>query len=176
MRASPGEVLHFSEDPSIERFAPHVARTARGPAAYVWAVDAARCPDYWFPRQCPRAMAWVEPTTTIDDRDRVLGPAGGTRVHAIEHRWVAAMSTVQLYAYRFDAAAFTPHGTSDPAAMVATTEVTPLGPPEPVGNLLDLHAAAGIQIRVLPRLHDFWADVITTSLGWSGIRLSNALD
>ena len=39
MRPAPGEVLHFSEDPTITRFVPHVAATARQPQAYVWAVD-----------------------------------------------------------------------------------------------------------------------------------------
>ncbi len=44
MRPAPGEVLHFSEDPTITRFVPHVAATAQQPQAYVWAVDAARAP------------------------------------------------------------------------------------------------------------------------------------
>jgi len=35
MRPAPGEVLHFSEDPTITRFEPHVAATARQPEAYV---------------------------------------------------------------------------------------------------------------------------------------------
>lgn len=73
MRPGPGEVLHFSEDPGITRFVPHVAATAQQPEAYVWAVNAARAPDYWFPRQCPRAMAWLKPGTTPADRDLVLG-------------------------------------------------------------------------------------------------------
>ena len=68
MRPEPDEVLHFSEDPTITRFVPHVAATARQPAAYVWAVDAVLAPAYWFPRQCPRAMAWAG--------DRAGGPAG----------------------------------------------------------------------------------------------------
>ncbi|HEX4703376.1 MAG TPA: hypothetical protein VH352_14715, partial [Pseudonocardiaceae bacterium] len=42
MRPAPGEVLHFSQDPTITRFLPHVAATAQQPAAYVWAVDATR--------------------------------------------------------------------------------------------------------------------------------------
>ena len=42
MRPEPGQVLHFSEDPTIETFAPHVAATAQQPEAYVWAVDADR--------------------------------------------------------------------------------------------------------------------------------------
>ncbi|HMH90098.1 MAG TPA: hypothetical protein VK586_03335 [Streptosporangiaceae bacterium] len=53
MRPEPGQVLHFSEDPSIIRFEPHVAPTATLRDPLVWAVDPARSPDYWFPRNCP---------------------------------------------------------------------------------------------------------------------------
>lgn len=59
MRPAPDEVLHFSEDPTITSFTPSLARTAQYATAYVWAVDGARAPAYWCPRQCPRAMAWV---------------------------------------------------------------------------------------------------------------------
>ena len=89
MRPAPGEVLHFSEDPTIEVFRPHVAKTAGQVTPYVWAVGHDRAPDYWFPRQCPRAKA-------------------------------------------------------------------------------------GIQLRLLNRLHDFWADTVASTLEWSGIRLRNA--
>jgi hypothetical protein len=112
MRPGPGEVLHFSEDPGITRFVPHVAATAQRPEAYVWAVNAA---------------------------------------------------------------AFKPVDPPVPNACVATEPVLPLGPPEPVGSLLQLHEEAGIQLRVLPNLWPFWDTVITTTLGWSGIRLRNAL-
>ena len=43
---APGELLHFSEDPTITRFEPHVAATAQRPEAYVWAVDAGNAPSY----------------------------------------------------------------------------------------------------------------------------------
>jgi hypothetical protein len=170
MRPSPGEVLHFSEDPTIEVFRPHVAKTAQQATAYVWAVGHDRAPDYWFPRQCPRAMAWVGPSTTPHDRERIIGAGSGTRVHAVEYGWLDAMRSVMLYAYRLPADAFTVYD----AAVVATTEVRPLGPAERVGDLFDLHAEAGIQLRVLPRLHEFWSAVITSSLEFSGIRLRNA--
>jgi hypothetical protein len=87
VRPAPGEVLHFSEDPTIERFVPHVAPTSRETEAYVWAVDGPRCPD---------------------------------------------------------------------------------------GDLLALHEAAGIQLRLLPNLWPWWDEVIESTLGWSGIRLRNA--
>lgn len=173
MRPEPGQVLHFSEDPTITRFAPHVAATARQPEAYVWAVDYERAPDYWFPRQCPRALAWVTPETTEEDRERIIGPGGGLRVHAVEYGWLEQMRTTELYAYRFDAREFRSIG--DTAhAHVAETEVVPLGPPERVGDLFELYEEADIQLRVLPTLLPFWDQVITTTLGFSGIRLRNA--
>ncbi|MGH3238784.1 MAG: DUF6886 family protein [Spirillospora sp.] len=173
MRPEPGEVLHFSEDPAIARFIPHVAVSAQQHEAYVWAVDATRAPDYWFPRDCPRAMAWTLTTTTAADRERILGPGGGERVHAIEYGWIEAILSVQLFAYRLPASPFTPFGKPTPHAVVATEPVEPLGPPEAVGNLLELHDEAGIQLRVLDNLWEFWDAVTASSLGWSGIRLRN---
>ncbi|MFD9700732.1 DUF6886 family protein [Lentzea sp. NPDC059081] len=171
MRPEPGQVLHFSEDPAITRFVPHLAATARQPGEYVWAVDASRSPDYWFPRQCPRAMAWTVPGSSGEDRDRIIGPGCGSRVHAVEYGWLERMRTVELYAYRFDAAPFRPFGDN---AVVATEPVVPLGPAERVGDLFELHERAGIALRVLPSLWPFWDAVTTSSLGWSGIRLRNA--
>ena len=174
MRPGPGEVLHFSEDPTIERFMPHVAPTSTQTEAYVWAVDHARCPDYWFPRQCPRGMAWVVPTTTPADRERIIGAGSGTRVHAIEYGWLPAIQSVRLYAYRLPAAPFRHLNPTDRHALVSTEPVDPLGPPEPVGDLLALHEEAGIQLRVLPNLWPFWDQVITSTVAFSGIRLRNA--
>ncbi|MGH3646231.1 MAG: DUF6886 family protein [Micromonosporaceae bacterium] len=172
MRPRPGEVLHFSEDPAITRFVPHVAPTARQPEAYVWAVDADRAPDYWFPRLCPRAMVSVVDSTSPADRERILGPAC-ERVHAIEYGWVKPFLDAELYAYRLPAAAFRPFGTPT-HAHVATEPVEPLGPPEPVGDLLALHAAAGIRLRILENLWPYWDAVVASSLAFSGIRLRNA--
>ncbi|HEX4703540.1 MAG TPA: hypothetical protein VH352_15540, partial [Pseudonocardiaceae bacterium] len=139
-----------------------------------WAVDATRAPDYWFPRQCPRAMAWRTPSTTDVDRERIIGPGGGERVHAIEYGWLDALRTVALFAYRLPAACFVPFGTPVPSAHVATAPVEPLGPAEPVGDLLALHDEAGIQLRVLDNLWPFWDAVTASTLGFSGIRMRNA--
>lgn len=174
MRPEPGQVLHFSEDPTITRFVPHVAPTSRLPDAYVWAVDADQAPSYWFPRQCPRAMAWSVSTTTAADRDRIIGPGCGERVHAIEYGWLDAMRTVRLYAYRLPADRFRPIGEPRPHAMVATEPVEPLGPPEPVGDLFRLHEQARIQVRLLENLWPFWDAVIASTVQFSGIRLRNA--
>ena len=174
MRPGPGEVLHFSEDPTITLFVPHTAPTALQPEPYVWAVDAARSPDYWFPRACPRAMAWALPSSSQADRRYVLGPGGGDRVHAIEYGWLPAVLAATVYAYRLPAVLFRPFSAADPYAQVATEPVRPLGPPEPAGDLLALHERAGIQLRVLDNLWPFWDEVVTSTLGHSGIRLRNA--
>ncbi|MFI6993751.1 DUF6886 family protein [Nonomuraea wenchangensis] len=173
MRPEPGQVLHFSEDPTIVRFVPHVAVTTSLAEPYVWAVGHERCPDYWFPRACPRAMAWVGPRTTEEDRVRIIGAGCGDRVHAVEYCWLQAMREVELFAYRLPEGEFRPIG-DPPHAVVATVPVEPLGPPEPVGDLFELHERAGIQLRVLPNLWAFWNEVTASSLEFSGIRLRNA--
>jgi hypothetical protein len=166
--------LHFSEDPTITTFVPHVAVTARGSEPLVWAVDAAIAPAYWFPRDCPRALAWVTAETTAADRERIIGPGGGERVHAVEYAWLDAMRTVRLFAYRLPASSFRPVGEPTPYAWVASETIEPLGPPEPVGDLIAIHHHAGIQLRVLPSITEFWAAVQAATLGFSGIRLHNA--
>ena len=119
-------------------------------------------------------MAWVRAGTTPTDRARIIGAGCGERVHAIEYGWLDAMRTVRLFAYRLPADRFRPFGTPHPHAHVAVEPVEPLGPPEPVGDLLACHAEANIQLRVLTNLWAFWDTVITSTVGFSGIRLGNA--
>jgi hypothetical protein len=96
------------------------------------------------------------------------------RVHAVEYRWLAEMYSVRLFAYRLPAAKFRPFGAPTSHAQVTTEPVRPLGPAEPVGDLLALHEAAGIQLRVLPNLWPFWDAVVASTLEFSGIRMRNA--
>ncbi len=160
MLPRPGELLHFSEDPSIERFVPHVAATAQQPEAYVWAVDALNSPCYWFPRQCPRVCSW--------------GARGDLpRVHVIEEAWLDTMRETTLYAYRFAGAGFEPFG-ERPHAHVATRRVEPLGPPVAVSDLVGLHERHGIELRVLPELEPYFTRVRERGLEFSGIRMGNA--
>jgi hypothetical protein len=39
MRPAAGELLHFSEDPAIEHFVPHVAATTTNADPMVWAAN-----------------------------------------------------------------------------------------------------------------------------------------
>ena len=42
-----------------------------------------------------------------------------------------------------------------------------------VGDLLDRHAEAGIELRIVPDLWSLWEQVIESTLEFSGIRLRN---
>lgn len=173
MRPGPGELLHFSDEPDIGVFHPHVAATARETAAYVWAVDGDHSPSYWFPRDCPRAMAWVGPDTIQADALRILGP-GVTRVHVIEYSWLAQMQSATLFVYRMPKAQFRTLSPTQTHAWVSTEPVTPLGPAQQVSDLLELHRAADIQLRLVDRIWPWWDAVTASSVGFSGIRLHNA--
>jgi hypothetical protein len=94
-------------------------------------------------------------------------------VHAVEYGWLDRLRTTPVFAYRLPSATFRPIG-RPPNAHVSTAPVEPLGPPEPVGDLVALHAQAGIQLRVLANLWPFWDAVITSTVGFSAIRLGNA--
>src|SRR3954464_9125325 len=122
MRPEPGQVLHFSEDPTLTTFTPHVALTSGSTTPYVWAVDWRNAPSYWFPRQCPRAMAWVRDRTTAADRDRIIGAGCGWRVHAIEYAGLPPMRPTRVSASRSPAGPF--HYVSSPDAEPHALVVT----------------------------------------------------
>jgi hypothetical protein len=162
---------HVSEDPTIEIFHPHRARTALEDEPLVWAIDTRHLPLYWFPRDCPRGTFWAGPATTDADVDRFLGDRA-QRVHAVEPPWDAAMRTVILFAYRLPEDGFEPY---EPAGgyWIGRTEVEPLEVRR-LGDPVELHEAAGIELRVAPGLLELWDEVIGSTLEFSGMRLANA--
>jgi hypothetical protein len=58
--------------------------------------------------------------------------------------------------------------------FVPYVAATAADPPEPVGDVLELHRAAGIELRVLDDLWPWWDVVSTTTLGHGAIGLPNA--
>ena len=94
MWPQPEEVLHFSEDRNISRFVP---RTGPHAEAYVWAVDRLGRRTTGFAGM-PARDVLGHGATACDDRERILGPGGGERVHAVEYSWLDAIRTVRLFA------------------------------------------------------------------------------
>jgi hypothetical protein len=165
-------LLHFSEDPDIKVFRPHVPASSPERPPLVWTVDEAHAPGFWFPRQCPRACCWSngKPLTQIG---RSLLDKG-TRMHAIESGWLERMRACKLYVYRFDPAPFTIPMVPEAGYFATEETVTPLSV-EPAGDLLALHGQAGIELRIVPNLWPVIDAVVASGLEFSISRKANAL-
>jgi hypothetical protein len=168
----PFGLWHFSEDPSLDRFRPHVPATNPGVRPLVWAVDTRHAPLFWFPRDCPRGCIWPVSATTREDRDRFFWPTAADRIHVIEASWLARMQATTLYAYRLPAQAFRPHEEVG-GYWVCDQPVEAIGR-EVIDDLVERHARAGIELRIAPSVWPFWRRVAGSTVGFSGLRLRNA--
>ncbi|HEV2649737.1 MAG TPA: hypothetical protein VGU69_00640 [Rhizomicrobium sp.] len=166
-------LLHFSEDPNIKVFKPHVPVSSPENAPMVWAVDEAHAPAFWFPRDCPRACCWKVDTQLSSLGRSLLGMGSAHRMHAIETAWLQHMRDCALYAYRFDAAPFALHN-AEAGYYCARESITPLSV-KPIGDVLALHTAANIELRVVPNLWPLIDAIVASGLGFSVIRAMNAL-
>jgi hypothetical protein len=167
----PHALWHFSEDPSITVFRPHYVASSVRDEALVWAVDTRHAPLFWFPRDCPRGTAWATAATTPEDCERFLGHSESPRIHVIESAWLDRVRACVLYRYRMPEATFEPDG--DVGGYWLSRETVEPLEVAPVGDLLALHAEAGIELRVTPTLWPWWAAVIRSTLDFSGSRLRN---
>ena len=164
---------HFSEDPNLSRFVPHTAKSSASPEALVWAIETRHSPHFWFPRDCPRGCVWLTEATTEEDRVRFLGHSAAARLHVIETTWADRMTTCRLYAYQLPSETF--ESINDQAAgyWISRQPVEAIERVE-MGNLIQRHADAGIELRITPDIWPFWHSVIFSTLNFSGSRLRNA--
>ena len=166
----PHALWHVSENPALVRFEPHISATAEEREPLVWAVDTRHLPFYWFPRDCPRGTFWADRSTDPADAGRLLG--GASRVHIVEESWLERMRTTEVFAYRLPDGSFEPHPVGGYWISRETVEPLEL---VPLGDLVERHARAGIELRPLPNLWPTWDEVVASTLEFSGMRLRNAL-
>lgn len=163
---------HFSEDDTITSFTPHVPKTNPCQPAAVWAIDTDHAPLYWFPRDCPRVTAWPRNKKELPGFEAAL-TTKAPRLHAIEIGWLERMRTTKLYRYDFLADDFEPWEEAS-GQWIADHAVTPVSV-NPVGDLVGLHEAAGIELRLLPILWPL-ADLVQDDCwDFSIVRMMNAL-
>jgi hypothetical protein len=165
----PHALWHVSEDASLSHFEPHHAPEHARDEPLVWAIDTRHLPLYWFPRECPRATFWAVSSTTPADIDTFLGGDRLRRVHIVEPGWLDRMRTTRVVAYRMPDGTFErwdrfwiSHG-----PVVAVEQVD-------LGDLVELHARARIELSTEKELLTLWERVIASTLDFSGIRLRNA--
>ena len=103
-QADPEHLRHFSEDPAIERFVPHVPATNPDQPPMVWTVDDVHAPLFWFPRDCPRITFWADDGCPPDAsaRPRRRGCTRSRRAGS------SACSACELWVYRFAVDGFEP--------------------------------------------------------------------
>lgn len=167
-------LLHFSEDPTIARFAPRALPARPGEPPLVWAIDEEHAPLYYFPRDCPRVAFWATPESTAEDIARFLAHTTARWTIAIEGRWLERLRRTHLYAYRLPGDTFASPGPgAGPGYHVSREAVEPLSV-EPVGDLLERLVAAGIELRLTPSLWPLHRALVTSSLHFSMIRMRNA--
>ena len=94
-------------------------------------------------------------------------------MHAIELGWLDRMRTTQLHRYEFDAREFRPWQLAS-GQWIADHEVEPLSI-TPVGDLLDAHAAAGIELRLVPSLWAVRDVAVSDRWDYSVVRMANAV-
>ena len=170
----PFSLWHFSEDPSLRSFRPHVPASNPDAAPLVWAVDTRHAPLFWFPRDCPRGCIWTTSTMSEADRERFFGLGGAARVHVVEGAWLDRIRTCVLYAYRLPAETFRPH--EEVGGYWVSGQSVDAEERVEVGDLLGLHAESGIEVRITTSLWPFWRRVVASTVGYSGLRLSHAAD
>jgi len=165
-------LYHFSGDPTIERFVPHVPRSNPLQPPAVWAIDEAHAPLYWFPRDCPRIAAY-----TRDDREQLWFERAfathARRVHAIEAAWLDRMRTATLYRYELPPAPFQPWAEAA-GQWIAHEPVEPLAVVR-LDDLLALHTAAAIELRVVPSLWALAELAVSDDWEYSLVRMANAV-
>lgn len=150
---------------------PHVPASNPGAPAAVWAIDEQHAPLYWFPRDCPRVTAWPRHEGERADFETAFATSA-PRVHAIESGWLERMRQVRLHRYDLPVDAFTPwEGAS--GYWTAATEVEPVAV-APIGDLLALHADAGIELRVVPSLWPLRDLAVDDRWDFSIVRWANA--
>jgi hypothetical protein len=164
-------LYHFSEDAAIERFAPHVPRSNPTQTPAVWAIDEAHAPLYWFPRDCPRVAAWPRRPPEVE-RFRSTFCTTASRIHGIELGWLDTMRTTRLFRYAFDAVQFEPWPEAS-GQWISVEPVVPLAV-DAVGDLLQAHVRASIELRAVPSLWPLHDAVQSSGWDFSIVRMHNA--
>jgi hypothetical protein len=116
---------------------------------------------------------WLTEATTAEDRVRFLGHSAAARLHVLETAWAERMVSCRLYAYRLPSDSFEWIGDEAAGYWVSREPVEAIARVE-VGNLVQRHAEAGIELRITPDIWPFWHSVIFSTLNFSASRLRNA--
>ncbi|MET0384557.1 MAG: DUF6886 family protein [Polyangiales bacterium] len=167
------ELFHYSEEPDIARFVPHVPATHQTSEPYVWAVEARHAPLYWFPRACPRVTVWANHEAQRA-RLRALFATDRERVQYAPSSERDKTQRCRLYEYAFEPDAFLPwpeaEGQWVAREVVVAKRVTAVGPLEA------RQLAAAVDLRWTDDLASARDAVLVSGLPFSIVRYRNYVE
>ncbi len=168
-------VWHVSETPGIGHFAPRPPPSldANVAEAVVWAVNDLRLPNYLLPRECPRVAFHVAAHTTARDIEQFFTPGGSQYVIAVERAWLARIAQCVLHCYAMPATQFVCVDAN--AGYFVSREAVRPTRVERIDDVAVALKFRGVELRVEDRLHSLAHAVSSSSLGFSCIRMRNAL-
>ena len=163
-------IWHVSETAGIPRFQP---RADAGGRERVWAIGDSRLHNYLLPRDCPRVTFYAAATTSAADRERFFSVSDAESVVAIERGWLDRVRNARLFLYEFGPDDFE---LTDAIAAYWTSErtATPVDCTVVDDPLAELTRRA-VELRVLSSLWPLRDAVVASTLGFSIIRMRNAL-
>ena len=164
---SPEVLLHYSEDPSIAIFEPHVPRSNPTAAAAVWAIDPDHSALYWFPRDCPRVAVWAHNAEQQARLSALFATEAG-RVQVVPLRWFDQIRACQLFEYQFDPEPFAPW--PDAEGQWVTHESVTAKTVVPVGDLFARHHMNHVELRFVEELASVREEVLASDLPFSIVR------
>lgn len=167
-------LFHVSEEPDITVFRPRLpSRKDLNPdVGLVWAIDEARLPNFFAPRNCPRVTYHLNENTTSDDRRKFFTSYENTYAIVIESRWFDRMRNTTLYLYEFDPREFELQDSVTGYYVAKTTQI-PIARytvDDPMGELV----RRNVEFRVTDNLRQIAEDVQKSTLNWSLCRMKNA--
>lgn len=162
-------LFHISEDPAIALFEPRPSAYTSEPV--VWAITPERLVNYLLPRDCPRVCLWARPDSTTQDRQSLLGQ--DEHVIAIEAGWLERVQQASLHCYTMPPDGFFELD-ANAGYWISAKSVRPIENVV-VRDLPDQIARRGATLRVLPRLGALQAEVASSTLAFSMIRMRNAM-
>jgi hypothetical protein len=168
-------LFHISEEPGISLFEPRPSPsyfdTITGDV--VFAIADRLLHNYLLPRDCPRVTYYVNAGTTISDKERFMGESSAEYIITVESGWYQRIKETTLYCYEFPVDTFT---LIDECAgyYVSYQPVVPISVKQ-IGDILAELLSRDVELRFTPSLIELADSVRRSSLGFSLIRMRNAL-
>jgi hypothetical protein len=168
------KLFHISEEPDIKIFhprpSPQLYDSIKGNV--VFAISDKMLHNYLLPRDCPRVTYYINQNTTNTDKEKFFGENKADYIINVEEHWKEKIENTVLYKYKFSPETFSL--LDETAGYYISYEDTVPVSTEKVQNVYKEFSKRNVEIRFLDNLRKLAADVKSSSLSFSIIRLGNA--